>query len=178
MGLLIFARPLVAALPVLAGCYSPEVRDCTVSCAAPDDCTAGQICGSDRLCAAPERAGHCASPPIDAGRRRGSDAAVPRDAAWRDASPRVNLHVQVDGKGSVFVFGQGTCNSLDAQRGDCTYDIPLNVAQPVYALTIEPNERFSKWTSTTCSTDGEHCTFTPVAGTTITAKFEHNGGPR
>lgn len=168
MGLLSSTCPLVAALPVLAGCYSPGVRDCAVSCASPDDCTGGQICGSDRLCATPERAGHCASSRIDAGRRSDPDAAIP--------SPRVSLHVQVEGKGSVLVFGQGTCSSLDAQHGDCTYDVPLNVALTVFAIMIQPNEQFTEWTSTTCSNDGERCTFTPVDATAIAAKFEHNGG--
>lgn len=170
MGLLISARRLVAALPALAGCYSPEVRDCAVSCATPDDCTGGQICGRDRLCAMPARAGHCASGPVDGGRRRDPDA-----ASGRDAAALVTLNVQVTGKGSVFVAGQGTCSSLDAQHGECTYDIPLNVTQTAYAITIQPSERFSKWTSTTCSSDGERCMFIPVAATTLTARFEHNG---
>jgi len=45
--------------PRHAGCYSPELRDCAVSCASPDDCAPGQVCGSDAYCAAPEIAGTC-----------------------------------------------------------------------------------------------------------------------
>ena len=39
-------------LVCLVGCYSPSVRDCTVSCANPGDCAGGQVCTSDGWCAA------------------------------------------------------------------------------------------------------------------------------
>lgn len=41
-------------LVCLVGCYSPSVRDCTVSCAGPNDCTGGQVCSTEGWCAAPE----------------------------------------------------------------------------------------------------------------------------
>jgi len=174
MGILTPGRSLAAALALLAGCYAPAVRDCVVSCASPGDCANGQLCGSDGLCAAPDRAGHCGMP--DGGPRRIPDAATVTDAPGRDASPRVSLHVQVSGTGSVLVVDQGTCSSQDPQRGDCTYDIAPDVAQTVHAVGIQPGEQFSKWTSTTCRSEDASCTFTPVAATTIAAKFEHDGG--
>jgi len=163
MGLL--GRSLAAGLVALAGCYSPTVLDCTVSCGSPHDCVSGQICGNDGLCATPEVAGRCG------GLR---DAGLPRDAAGSDGSAIISLHVQITGKGSVFVEGRGTCSSMDPQRGDCIFGIPLDVAQTVEALAIEPDQAFTSWTSVTCNGPNARCTFIPVAATVITAKFEHN----
>ena len=163
MGLL--GRSLAAGLVALAGCYSPTVLDCTVSCGSPHDCVSGQICGNDGLCAAPEVAGRCGGL---------HDAALPRDAAGSDGSAIISLHVQITGKGSVFVEGRGTCSSMDPQRGDCIFGIPLDVAQTVEALAIEPDQAFTSWTSVTCNGPNARCTFIPVAATVITAKFEHN----
>jgi hypothetical protein len=165
MGILRIGRLLAAGLTVLAGCYSPGVRDCAVSCASPGECASGQICGSDGLCSAPEMAGHCPSGLPDAA----------ADAPGRDAPSLVPLHVQITGKGSVAVLGRGTCSSLDPQRGDCTFDVPPNVAVTAFAIGLQMNDRFSKWTSTTCGSDNASCTFTPAAATTIVAKFDHIG---
>ena len=41
----------VGAVLAAGGCYRPELRDCTVRCSAPTDCTGGQICNSDGWCA-------------------------------------------------------------------------------------------------------------------------------
>ncbi len=38
----------------LAGCYEPELRDCTVHCTSASDCTGGQVCRKDGWCAMPE----------------------------------------------------------------------------------------------------------------------------
>ncbi|HSN28352.1 MAG TPA: hypothetical protein VLT45_18835, partial [Kofleriaceae bacterium] len=42
----------VAAAALLAGCYSPDLRDCTVSCASSADCAGAQVCNASHLCAA------------------------------------------------------------------------------------------------------------------------------
>ena len=44
---------VLAHLVALAGCYQPELRDCTVRCEQPSDCTGGQVCRDDGWCAAP-----------------------------------------------------------------------------------------------------------------------------
>jgi len=160
----LLGRTLAAGLVALAGCYSPAVLDCTVSCGSPHDCVSGQICGSDGLCAAPEVAGRCGGL---------HDAGLPHDAAGSDGSAIISLHVQVTGKGRVFVEGHGTCSSIDPQRGDCIFGIPLAVAQTVQALAIDPDQAFTSWTSVTCNGPNASCTFIPVAATVITAKFEH-----
>jgi hypothetical protein len=163
-------RALAAGLVVLAGCYSPEIRDCTVSCASPHDCVRGQICGRDGLCAAPEIAGRCPSALPDGGPSH--DAGSSADATMTaDAPATVSLHVQISGKGSVIVIGHGTCSSLDPQRGQCTYDIALGIPQTVLATDIQPSEAFSKWISATCDGQDARCTFTPAAATTVVAKF-------
>lgn len=173
MGFLNLARALAAGLVALAGCYSPEIRDCTVSCASPHDCVSGQICGGDGLCAAPEIAGRCPSTLADGGPSQ--DAGLSADAtASGDAPLLVSLHVQISGKGSVIVIGRGTCSSLDPDRGKCTYDIALGVPQTVLAVGILDNQVFSKWTSTTCGGQDARCTFTPVAETMVAARFGKN----
>ena len=45
---------IALVLVCLVGCYSPSVRDCTVSCGGPGDCTGGQVCSTEGWCAAPE----------------------------------------------------------------------------------------------------------------------------
>ncbi|HET9622508.1 MAG TPA: hypothetical protein VFP84_14145, partial [Kofleriaceae bacterium] len=78
------AASLTVALAAGGACYSPELHDCTLSCATSADCAGGQVCGADKLCAAPATAGRCeqlatapdAGVPHDAGPAR-PDAATP-----------------------------------------------------------------------------------------------------
>jgi hypothetical protein len=176
MGILILA---VASLVVLAGCYSPSLRDCTVSCAAETDCAAGQVCGDDGLCAGPERAGRCATLPPDASVDARSDGGTEHDAATDaaspDASPHVTLHVEITGRGSVLVTGRLACLSSGPQRGDCMYDIDRGVPQSVRAVAIQPDQPFLSWTSATCRGQGASCTFTPTAATSLVARFGRSG---
>ncbi len=59
----------IAHLVAIAGCYQPDVRDCMVQCAAPTDCTGGQIC-RDGWCAMAD-APACASVGDDGGNTMG-----------------------------------------------------------------------------------------------------------
>jgi hypothetical protein len=171
----VLARGAVAAL-VLGGCYSPSVRDCTVSCESPGNCASGQVCGSDGWCAAPEIAGRCAMIAADAGVHdaRAIDASATRDAA-SDAPRAVALRVQIAGKGSVLIDGIGACSSKDPQRGDCTYSVTAGLPLTVHAVEIELDQQFAMWTSMTCAGESARCVFTPVAATTIAARFAHVG---
>ena len=170
-----------AALVTLAGCYAPSLRDCTVSCASQRDCAGGQVCGSDGMCASPELAGRCVSAPPDAALIDADmidapliDAAL-TDAALTDAPAPVLLRVQVLGKGSIAVDGHGICSSLDPQKGVCAYEIAARVPQIVRALSIQPDQVFANWTSLTCSGEPAVCTVTPIATTTIVARFVKAG---
>jgi hypothetical protein len=174
---------LIAALMVPAGCYGPSLRDCTVSCAAPSDCAGDQVCGNDGLCVAPDHAGTCATAvppdaaPLDAARV--ADAA-PIDAAPPDA-PRATgtLRVEITGKGSVIVDGRGICSAAGGPGpSGCTYDIALGVVQTVRAVPLQLDQRFTSWTSETCSGQLATCMFTPVGSTTIVARFDKAGGSR
>lgn len=170
----ILAATGAAALALLAGCYSPSLRDCTVACAGPADCAPSQVCGADGMCASPEMAGRCAME-TDAGPMpmpEPRDAAVADAPAPPDASPPlVRLRVQVDGRGSVIIDGRGTCSSMDPSHGNCMYDIPVGVAQRVQAMAIGPDDEFTGWTSFVCAGQAPMCTFTPLVATAVTAKF-------
>jgi hypothetical protein len=169
----------IAAAALLAGCYEPSLRDCTVHCASPGDCAPGQLCGVDGMCAAPGVAGHCAMVAPDAG--AGLDApAPPRDAAVAvdarpDAMPMARLTVQIMGKGSVVLDGSMTCSSEAPQRGMCVYSVPPGVAITAQATPIQLDQLFTMWTSSVCSGQGARCTFMPVDPTTISARFEKLG---
>jgi hypothetical protein len=157
----------LAAVALLAACYQPSLRDCTVSCASPGDCAHGQVCGADGMCAAPGIAGHCMTAP-DAGQ-------PPRDAAVDarpDTTPTVRLTVLVMGKGSVVLDGTTTCSSLDPQHGNCSYDVEPGIAITAQATAIQSDQIFVRWTSETCSDASARCTFTPDGATTISARFE------
>jgi hypothetical protein len=166
---------VAAAGLVLAGCYSPALRDCTVSCGSAGDCASGQVCGTDGMCASPAVAGHCAMVdagiPADAGLP--ADAAPPRDAA-PDAARTVRLTVQIQGKGSVTVGSTGSCSSLDPDKGNCMYDVAPGVPLTAQALPIVPTDGFLMWSSITCAGQGALCQFTPIGPTTITARFGRN----
>jgi hypothetical protein len=188
----ILGRAFAVALMALAGCYSPSLRDCKVSCAAPGDCAGDQVCGEDGLCAAPELAGQCGAlqgDPIDAAAR--ADAAPRPDAAMPppppppppiDAAPppidappaaMVSLRVQVKGRGSVVVAGVGTCSSESPQKGDCTYMVPAGVERSAAATQVAPDETFTRWTSLVCVGQDATCMFTPLLFTSISAQFDH-----
>jgi len=158
---------LALAGVALAGCYAPALRDCTVSCASRDDCAAGQVCGGDGMCAAPEVAGRCAMVATDAG-------PPPIDAAT-DAPITVRLTVQITGKGKVNLEGVGSCSSDAPQKGSCGYDVAAGAMQTAQALPIQLDQVFTMWSSTTCSGQSARCVFAPAGAATITARFEHPG---
>jgi hypothetical protein len=178
----VLAGLAAAAGLALAGCYSPSLRDCTVSCASAGDCATGQVCGADGMCASPAVAGRCGAL-VDAGSRDAppphADAAPPRDAAIDaappDAARTVRLTVQVMGKGSVAVEGAGTCSSLEPDKGHCMYDVAAGVPLTAQAMATDPDDAFSMWSSIPCAGQGASCLFTPAAATAITARFVHNG---
>lgn len=169
----LLAGIVAAAGLALTGCYSPSLRDCTVSCGSASDCAAGQVCGADGMCASPAVAGRCAAQ-VDAGH----DAPAHPDAALADAPPdarpTVRLTVQVMGKGSVTVEGIGTCSSQDPDRGNCVYDVVPGVPLTARATPITSSDVFTMWSSATCAGQGARCQFTPVIATVIAARFGHS----
>jgi hypothetical protein len=163
----------------LAGCYSPSLRDCTVSCGSAGDCATGQVCGTDGMCASPAIAGRCTL--VDAGTHDAPahpDAPAPRDAGLPDAPPDaarpVRLTVQIMGKGSVTIAGVGSCSSQDPDKGNCVYDVVAGVPLSAQAMPITPTDMFAMWTSITCGGQGARCQFTPVLATVIAARFGHS----
>ncbi|MGE5185763.1 MAG: hypothetical protein ACM31C_27060 [Acidobacteriota bacterium] len=168
MGLL---NRVVLAASLSASCYSPDTRDCSVSCSHPLDCANGQVCGSDHFCASPEMAGRCGSlPPLD-------DAGLP-DAPGRDAPPRdapadarppdaptgVALQIQVMGAGTVALDAVGSCDK------DCTLYAPFAM-QATLRAEPKPKQAFDRWTQGPCVGQGATCTFVPLAPVTIAARF-------
>jgi hypothetical protein len=166
-----------------AACYSPVVRDCTVTCATPSDCTGGQICDSDGFCAMPEAANRCgdvvrpdASVMLDAGSRDArladaslADAAIPPGP---DAAFLVELAVEIGGRGRVHVIGVGLCNAL-LDDPSCTYTVIAGVPLQLHALA-SPGWRFDKW-SDACDGQDELCALTPTLTLTkVKAKFRHD----
>jgi hypothetical protein len=161
-----------AALACLAACYSPDVRDCSVTCESSADCAGAQVCGGDHFCAMPEIAGTCAhqqampdagDAPPDAARDAG--VTPPADAALPDAPPDAPatgaLHLKVGGHGQL-VAGVHTCTM------DCTFQVPL-VTIDVVAVGLG-DQVLDKWTEGPCV--GSHamtCTVTPPV--TVGAKF-------
>jgi hypothetical protein len=170
-----------AIVMILAGgCYSPQLRDCAVSCTAVADCAPGQVCGVDRLCASPDLAGRClqlqepdawSEVAIDAS-TIGADAAIHHDAApATDAQLFVALTVTIAGRGTVTVSAIGSCND-SAPQHTCTFPVPPGVQRTLDAIPAD-DQRFDKWTSTACANQGPTCIVTPTADMTVSAKFAH-----
>ncbi|HUJ62910.1 MAG TPA: hypothetical protein VLX92_30615, partial [Kofleriaceae bacterium] len=162
----------LAGVVVLAGCYAPDLRDCTVACSGSGDCASGQVCGSDHLCAAPAIAGTCGRTPPPGVDAHGSDAPAP------DAAPTsVTLAVHVMGPGQVTLASATppqTCAMAPPQNGSCTFVVPFD--QPVVLDAMpDPGQQLDGWTGASCKNQGATCTFNPTADLTITAKFGKAG---
>ena len=166
---------LLALAAGLTGCYSPELRDCAVTCAADSDCGPGQVCGGDQMCAAPEIAGHCNQRPTP-------DAAVPdaavADAAVADAAspdafvPLGILQIGIKGKGRVEVAGIGSCSDAAPDHA-CTFTVPIGIPRVLHAVP-GADFVFDKWEPGACTGGTPTCTVTPTAFTLATARFKHD----
>lgn len=165
MGLL--ERAVIASL-LTVSCYSPDTRDCMLTCARADDCTGGQVCGADHFCASPARAGRCLAadggilpPPVD-GSRPPPDARPPD--APPDARETVALTIQIMGPGMVVLDGVGSCTS------NCTLAAPAGKSATLHAV---PNNKqmFAGWTQGPCTGQGETCTFVAAAPATVAVRF-------
>ena len=167
----------VCAATLLAGCYSPDLRDCTVSCASSADCAGAQVCSADHLCAA--KAVSCANPahPVDAAVETSDAPARLVDAPRMvdagpppiDAPAPVALHLHVDGMGGTLSFNSFSCTD------DCTYQVPYNVSITVLA-TANGNHSFVAWSQGPCTGSLQHtCTVMPTTPLTLAAKFIHGG---
>lgn len=156
MGLL----KLALATLLLGACYSPDLAECTVSCASDGDCGGGQVCTSG-LCAA--EGASCTG--------EGADAAVVEpDAPEPDAPlPQTQLRLRVMDQGSVTPSGLTAC-TMDL--GECKYSVAVGVA---LSLTAEPmgNRVFEKWEEACAGEMTNVCTVTPAMGPElkVTAKF-------
>lgn len=171
MGIL---RASVASLVGIAGgCYSPELRDCTVTCSAAGDCADGQVCGADHYCAAPGIAGQCSTLPGDAGgtiRDGGMDAPTIVDAR-ADATVWAAIDISVEGQGRVIVQNIASCEKAPPQNGSCTFYVPAGLAVTVHAQPYF-EWHFDKWTMAACDhVDGATCTFQANGTSPVGAKF-------
>jgi hypothetical protein len=143
-------KALAFVAVALAGCYSPETLDCTVACSAANECTDGQVCGSDGFCASPAAAGHCGGP--DGGM----------------VSSLVALSVTLQGPGKVTIDGVGVCDDHDP----CTFSVRTGMALELRASPSNDDKEFVQWTGA-CSGSSTTCALTPVMGMTqVGAKFE------
>jgi hypothetical protein len=147
-------RSLAALALALAGCYSPDALDCTVACAAANDCADGQVCGSDGFCAAPSVAGHCGGP----------DGGMPSQLA--------SLRVTIQGAGKIRIDSVGVCDSETAHDDACEFSVPAGMSISLQADANGEHE-FRGWSGACAGTSSSSCTLTPVMGLTqVGAKFE------
>lgn len=156
MKTLIRLHQILLVLAILSGCYSPELRDCTVTCSGSDECAGDQVCTK----------GLCAAEGVACG--PGSNGATD---AGMDAAPRVTVRVTIGGMGKVEIQGAGTCGDSPGER-DCMISV---VRGPVTATAIatEQMHPFDKWDSPVCNNQPPACTFSANGpSTTITAKFK------
>lgn len=172
----VLSRIAAVSLVVTTSCYSPELRDCAVSCASSSDCAPDQVCGTDRVCASPEIAGRCASRTSDAAVDTPGDAAAdarsdaaPIDAAI-DAPAQLALQIEISNRGAVTVAGIGTC-PFTAPLHICTFAMPPGVLAQLVAEP-DPDYRFDKWEAGPCVGEDETCAFVPTLPvTSVKAKF-------
>jgi len=167
----------VAGVAAVVGCYSPELRDCAVSCVSSADCAPEQVCGSDRMCSSPEVAGRCAGSTVptdggvDATSPAGVDAPIGVDAAVPiDASTERLLRITIGGHGGVTVAGLGMCHHTSTML-PCEIGVTAGMATSLDAVP-DRDSRFDKWESGPCMGQDETCTFIPtLLVTDVKAKF-------
>ena len=188
MGVLIERGAIAAALAGiagLAGCYSPELPECVHACATPNDCSPSQTCGSDRLCASPEVAGHCdqldqpdgPTAHVDA-RDDDDDDGGGRPDARVDARPHPDaedvaiLRIDVEGRGKVKIGPPigGDCHSSDGSGAVCSHPV---AAGTDITLTAEDGHGWEFVSFAGCSpATAPTCVVTVGPGTTtVTATF-------
>lgn len=147
---------------VVAGCYSPAERDCTVSCTAAKDCIGGQVCGADHYCAAPSVAGHCSA----------VDASIPMSDAAREPDAHedvlIPLTVNIGGEGRVTVENIASCS-----MPMCMFQVHAGQQITLTATPTNPDKSFQTWQNA-CASAGTQptCALTPTAPVKVGAKFE------
>ncbi|HTJ44541.1 MAG TPA: hypothetical protein VL463_20695 [Kofleriaceae bacterium] len=181
MALLRFA----IASALLAGCYDPRLKDCTVTCHGAGDCASGQVCGNDGFCAAPGVAGTCATRPDAKDAIDASEIDAPigvidarfdaRVDARTDASPPdaagAQLHITITNKGKV--VDSGNIYNCQNPPGDCLFGAEPGQVVTLTAVQTINMHPFDKWTDSNCAGQGATCTFTITAPvTTIAVTFK------
>jgi len=155
-------------LSFVTACYSPDLRDCTVSCIGAADCTGGQVCTAEHYCAASGVTCQTTLPVVDAPRAdmmtMEIDAPPPPPVDAPPPPPSGDLHVRVMEKGEIEVTGIGTCHE------DCTYTVLLGGALELVAKPGKDRE-LDRW-SGACSGTDPTCTLVPTQPVTeVSARF-------
>jgi hypothetical protein len=153
-----------ALLALVAGCYEPDVRDCTVSCEVADECADNQVCGSDHMCAAPDMAGRCKA--MGSAGSNGSGG-----SGGSNEDDKVALHVMINGHGKVVIDTLATCDAEGGSHGDCTVMVPKTVVRSLTAIPRE-EDGFVGWTTAACAGQDATCTVTPLAAIVVGVKFK------
>jgi hypothetical protein len=152
---------------LLAGCYTPDLRDCSVTCTSDEDCAVGHVCGDRGLCVRPE--GTCGVAQATDGGPTVADASPPSDPP-PDAPLAGVLRIKIGDQGRVIVPGVGTCERAITDQCDFVIDrgVPLTLTAEPY-----PTREFDLWAKA-CSGAGHNtvCMLTPNAPLTeVEAKF-------
>ena len=168
-------RICVANVLVAAACYSPQPRDCTVSCETDDDCVNSQICSPAGMCAAPQSADECVAFGAAADARIGdarvvtSDGALVPDAAPpSDAASVVVIAVTVTGKNGTVTIAPGESCTAPAMSMSmtCTFPVVRDLPVTLRAVAGPGNIVFDGWTGA-CSGSASTCVVTPLQPTTV-----------
>jgi hypothetical protein len=154
MKTLIRLHQVLLVLAILSGCYSPELRDCTVTCGGSDECASDQVC-TKGLCAAE---GVSCGP----GGNSATDAGI-------DAGARVTVHVMIEGSGRVELQGAGVCG-VGGDR-DCDISVARG-AVTAPASAADGGHPFALWGSPAGNDQPATCMFTANSPVTVKAKFK------
>jgi hypothetical protein len=151
-------RARLAIALAVAGCYSPDVRDCALPCATSADCAQDQICGSDKMCTSSAVSCESANSDVDAGAGGGAIDAMPSPPGM------VPVTVTITGTGNVMIGG------VNCMSTSCT--VQLAQGMPAMAMAMAKNgDMFTSWTSTVCAGQPMNCMFTPTGATEIAVLF-------
>ncbi len=144
----------VVMMVLVAGCYAPDVNDCTVTCTTDNECAADLVCTPQGLCGSTTAACDGNNSTVDGGARM------------------IRLRVSVMGEGKVMIAGGPVCSPREDMGPGDACDLIVPAGPLVLEAQVLGNKPFERWTSIVCAGQGPRCEVNLQLDSNVSAKFK------